>query len=70
MSIVIETMIIFLSLAPWIDTGTEYFEQLYVCHVKKKGSRSFGYITNLAAFPNAEVVVAHLTNAALTSLSR
>ncbi|KAI9232918.1 MAG: beta-lactamase/transpeptidase-like protein [Podila humilis] len=30
----------------------------------------FGYITNLALFPNADLVVAHLTNSGLTNLPR
>ncbi|KAG0028078.1 hypothetical protein BGZ82_008628 [Podila clonocystis] len=33
-----------------------------------KGGSSFGYITNLALFPNEELVVVHLTNADVTTL--
>lgn len=34
------------------------------------GGSSFGYVTNLALFPDAELVVAHLTNADVTALLR
>jgi hypothetical protein len=38
--------------------------------LNKIGGSSFGYVTNLALFPDAELVVAHLTNADLTALPR
>ncbi|KAF9205317.1 hypothetical protein BGZ59_000542 [Podila verticillata] len=41
--------------------GNNYYEH---------SGRSFGYRTNLALFPDAELVVAHLTNADLTALPR
>ncbi|KAG0356746.1 hypothetical protein BG005_004320 [Podila minutissima] len=39
-------------------------------NVYEHSGRNFGYITNLAVYPNAELVVAVLTNAYLTGLPR
>ncbi|KAF9213565.1 hypothetical protein BGZ59_005173 [Podila verticillata] len=37
-------------------------------NVYEHGGSNFGYMTNLAIFPNAELVVAHITNADITGL--
>lgn len=42
--------------------------QVLVSSIENIGGRNFGYITNLAVYPNAELVVAVLTNAFLTNL--
>ncbi|KAF9314024.1 hypothetical protein BG003_004591 [Podila horticola] len=39
-------------------------------NVYEHSGSSHGYITNLALFPNADLVIAHLTNAQLTALPR
>lgn len=42
----------------------------YTCKQKKIGGGHFGYVTHLTLFPDAKLVVAHLTNSGVTALPR
>ncbi|KAG0014841.1 hypothetical protein BGZ82_001625 [Podila clonocystis] len=56
-------------LAPSIHYGMGWVLNNYKGYnIFEHGGKQFGYITNLALFPNAELVVAHVTNADTTGL--
>lgn len=42
---------------------------MHVCEIKIGGG-SYGYVTNIALFPSADLVIARLTNVELTALPR